>query len=254
MKIHVFSMAHNESHLAPYFIRHYRNCFPGCDITIFDNDSTDDTATICKNLGCEVIPIFSDGYVDQLLSDMKNERWKSSQADWIIACDVDEFLQINQVELERLNDSGVTILRTQGFDMVGSDGNPDEITAKYPNDWFSKCICFKRTKIENINYTPGGHHCYPTGLVQWSPSAYALFHYKYLSPSLTLERIKLRCDRTSDDNRKKGIAYEYYEFSEVKVHNEFARVRRKALAWSLLGKFIPKDKYILGHKLISRIP
>lgn len=247
-------MAHNESHLVPYFIRHYRNCFPSCNITIFDNESTDDTATICKSLGCEVIPIFSDGYVDQLLSDMKNEQWKSSQADWVIVCDVDEFLQIDQAELESLNDSGVTILRTQAFDMVGSNGNPDEITDKYPNDWFSKSICFKRTKIENINYTPGAHHCNPTGHVQWSPSPYALFHYKYLSPSLTLERIKLRCDRTSDDNRKKGIAYEYFEFSEIKVRKEFAHARRKAMWWRLLSRIIPKGKYILGHKLIKKVP
>lgn len=127
MKVHVFSMAHNESHLLPYFVRHYRDRFPTCDITIFDNESTDNTASIGRDLGCEVIPIISGGLVDRILLSVKNESWKTSQADWVIVCDVDEFLQLHQVELERLDKDGETIVSTKGFDMVGEDGNPEHI-------------------------------------------------------------------------------------------------------------------------------
>ncbi|MBW4470415.1 MAG: glycosyltransferase family 2 protein [Stenomitos rutilans HA7619-LM2] len=255
MKIHVLSMAHNEAHLLPYFISHYRNHFPDCEITIFDNESTDETASISQSFGCKVISVVSGGYVDQILSDTKNEQWKSSQADWVVVCDIDEFLQINQTELEKLNDSGVTILRTQGFDMVGKNGNLEEITDKYPNDWYSKIVCFKRTEIENINYTPGAHHCSPTGNIQWSSAAYELFHYKYLSLNLALERIKLRCDRASEDNRLKGIAYQYYEFNERKTHQEFSQAWRKAILWRFLKRLLPREKnYRLGHKLIAKVP
>jgi len=254
MKVHVFTMAHNESYIIPYFVRHYRSCFPTCDITIFDNESTDKTASISHNLGCKVIPIYSGGYVDQLLLDIKNEQWKKSQAEWVVVCDTDEFLQIDQTELERLDTAGVTILRTQGFDMVGEDGNLEKISDRYPNGWYSKAICFKRTEIESINYTPGAHHCNPVGRVQWSKLTYDLFHYKFLSLNLTLERTKHICERTSEDNREKGLARHYFEFSANKVRREFAQAQRKAILWRLLKKVLPRDDYHLGEKLIGKVP
>jgi len=254
MKVHVFSMAHNESHLLPYFVRHYRSCFPDCDVTIFDNESTDDTASVSRNLGCEVIPIVSEGLVDRILLDTKNERWKNSQADWVVVCDTDEFLQINQAGLERLDNCGATILRTKGFDMVGADGNPEKITDKYPNIWYSKSVCFKRTDIESINYLPGAHDCRPIGRIQWSPLAYELFHYKFLSVDLTIERTKLRCDRMSEENRQKDIARHYFEFNEGKIRQEFAQAWRKAILWRFLKRILPGDGYQLGNKLIAKVP
>lgn len=254
MKVHVFSMAHNESHLLPYFVRHYRGCFPNCNITIFDNESTDDTASISRNLRCEVIPIQSGGLVDRILLDTKNECWKDSQADWVVVCDTDEFLQVNQAELERIDTCGVTILYTKGFDMVGSDGNPEKITNRYPNNWYSKCLCFKRTAIESINYTPGAHQCHPIGHVQWSQLAYELFHYKYLSVDLAIERTKLRCDRMSEENRQKDIARHYFEFSESKIRQEYAQAWRKAILWRFLRRILPGDSYRLGDKLLAKLP
>jgi len=247
-------MANNEAYMIPYFVRHYRNCFPNCEITIFDNESTDETAQVSQGLGCKVIPINSGGYVEQILLNTKNEQWKSSQADWVIVCDTDEFLQLNQAELERLDQSGVTIVRTRGFDMVGNNGNPDEITDKYPNAWYSKSICFKRSAIENINYLPGAHHCEPTGEVRWSSSTYELFHYKFLSLDLTLERIKSRCERTTDENREKGHARHYFEFKEEKIRREFAQAWRKAILWHLIEKIIPPNSYHLSSKLIAKVP
>jgi len=254
MKVHIFSMAHNESCVIPYFVHHYRNCFPNCDITIFDNESTDETASVSQNLGCKVISIYSDGYVDQLLTDTKNEQWKKSQADWVVVCDTDEFLQIDQPELERLDAVGVTILRTHGFDMVGEDGNIEKISDRYPNDWYSKAVCFKRTEIESINYTPGAHQCTPVGRVQWSEVAYDLLHYRFLSLNLMLERTKLRCERTSADNREKGFARHYFEFSASKVRREFFQARRKVILWRLLKNILPGDNYSLGEKLIRKVP
>jgi len=257
MKVHVFSMAHNESPMIRYFVRHYRRCFPDCDITIFDNESTDDTATISQELGCKVIPIASGGLVDQILLDTKNECWKKSNADWVVVCDTDEFLQLNQAELERLDHCGVTIVCTKGFDMIGTGGNPENIKDRYPNDWYSKRACFKRTEIESINYTPGAHHCHPTGRIQLSSEAYEFFHYKFISLDLTLERAKLRCDRMSEDNRQKGLAYEYFEFSEKKIRQDYAWAWRKAIVWRFLGRALPANGYQgykLGYELLKRLP
>ncbi|MEM4380185.1 MAG: glycosyltransferase family 2 protein [Thermoplasmatales archaeon] len=254
MKVHVFSMANNEAYMIPYFVRHYRRCFPDCDITVFDNESTDDTALISQELGCKVIPVVSGGYVEEILLRTKNEGWKDSDADWVIVCDTDEFLQINQAELEKLDYAGVTIVRTQGFDMVGNSGNPEKITDRYPNVWYSKSVCFKPTAIENINYLPGAHHCNPTGRVHWSSVTYDLLHYKFLSLDLTLERIKMRCDRTSQDNRDKGFARHYFEFNENKTRKEFAQAWRKAILWRFIKRLLPGDGYYLGNKLMTKVP
>jgi glycosyltransferase involved in cell wall biosynthesis len=257
MKVHVFSMAHNESNMIRYFIRHYRRCFPDCDITIFDNESTDDTASISQELGCKVIPVISCGLVDQILLDTKNECWKQCNADWVVVCDTDEFLQINQVELENLDRCGVTVLYTKGFDMVGENENPEMVHDKYPNPQYCKCICFNPSEIKEINYAPGAHHCNPIGHVQFSKLAYELYHYKFISLDLTIKRNKLRCDRISEDNRQKGWAQEYFEFNEKKIRDEYASAWRKAIVYRLLGMILPTDGYQgyhLAHKFLSRLP
>ena len=53
--ITIYTITYNEEKLIKFFINHYRERFPNCEINIFDNYSTDRTTEIAKELNCNVI-------------------------------------------------------------------------------------------------------------------------------------------------------------------------------------------------------
>ena len=105
MKVDIYTVLKNEEELLPFYLEHYKTRFPGCVIHIYDNNSTDQSVSICKAAGCIIYP-FPDfiPYVnEELLQEHKNTCWKNSKADWIIVCDTDELIQIDHRDLVKLD-------------------------------------------------------------------------------------------------------------------------------------------------------
>lgn len=216
--VEVFTIAYNEEFLIPHFIRHYRERF-NASITVFDNQSTDRTREIALQNGCKVISYNSNNQIrDDYYLHIKNYCWKESKTDWVIVCDVDEFLEV-PFEVEKY-----TIISAMGYDIVGGV----ESRMGVYNPLYCKRIMFKPKYITSINYLPGCHSCNPQGQILLSPPA-TLLHRKYISEEYVYKRHLEYKARMSKLNIERGWGKEYLEGTKEAIQEKFDELRKNAV-------------------------
>jgi len=190
IKIFIFTFVWNNKYILPNFINHYQSQFENSKIIILDNESTDGSDKIAKKMNCTVLSWKTNNEINnKQLIFMKNNVWKSKKKkkNWIIVCDVDELLDINEKQLRKENKQGTTIIKTKGYEMIGnskysnlSDIDLTKITKGVESVPESKKILFSAFDIKEINYNFGSHSCSPIGNVVYSKTIYPLYHYKWL--------------------------------------------------------------------------
>lgn len=214
-KVHVYVLCFNEQILLPKTIKFYRDRFPNCKITIYDNESTDESVNIAKENGCEVITWKSDGINENKYLDIKNGCWKESDSEWVIVCDMDEWIEVNESDLNEEERKGTTILMTQGYNMIGESQKEDlsdldffNIKKAVPSEEYSKRICFRPKHIQDINYGLGAHKCEPKGSVIFSKKTYHIKHMDYLGLPFVIKKKRERYERNKK-NEGKGTGIHY---------------------------------------------
>jgi glycosyltransferase involved in cell wall biosynthesis len=228
--ITIYTLTYNEEVMIEFFIQHYRRNFPGCIINIYDNESTDRTVEIAKSYGCNIITYKTNNTLsDSEYLKIKNNCWVESTTDWVLVCDCDELLEINEHNLLTEINNNTTIIKPEGYSLMN---NNDEINLKimefgFRDFGFDKCVLFNSEKINEINYSPGCHSCSPVGDVKYNTDKYRLLHYKYLSPQYSVDRHKMFGERLSDDNKKRGWGI-HYTFSSDSII-EFYKTKQKEL-------------------------
>lgn len=192
--IHIFIFCYNEQVLLPHTIAHYKSHLPSSKITIFDNESTDDSIKIAKKLGCEVVSFSTkNGHDEFKLTDFRNNYWKKVPKGWILMVDIDEWLCVTEKDLKRESKRGTSILKVKGLNMIGQSKKADcsDIDLHSLNRYVEepmedKHLCFLREKIQEMNYTLGAHQSNPVGDVVYSESIYYNKHMALLGvPFLT---------------------------------------------------------------------
>lgn len=212
-------------------VDHYRERFPRCRIVIFDNLSTDNTVKIARANNCEVIPFDTGGqFQDRRHMEIKDSCWKSANTDWVLVCDLDELLDINEAELKTEEQTGTTLIRSETYDMINLQDNLDITGMKYgvKSPIPGKFCLFNKKYISEINYSPGSHTCDPKGKVVYSTKAYKLYHYNSINPQVTIEKFKVRAKRLSPENLKNGWGYHYLMTAE-EIREEYASECKKAI-------------------------
>ncbi len=213
--VHIFILCYNESVLLPHTVAHYRRNIPYANITIFDNESTDGSQDIARQLGCNVVTWSSQNVInDYLYANIKNNCWKDANS-WVIMVDMDEWICITDQEIEHEVQNGTTIIKTIGIDMIGESKN-DHLTdinlhglSRYvDNHFLNKSVCFDSKAIREMNYGIGAHHCNPVGRVQFSNRTYTIKHMSFLGlPFYTRKTIE-RYNRAQQMQRL-GMATHY---------------------------------------------
>lgn len=218
--ITIYTICFNEELILPFFVKWYRKKFPNCRIIIYDNYSTDSTEKIALQNNCQVIKYDSNNQIrDDLYLNIKNNCWKDAETDWVLVCDVDELLDINQTQLIGENCS---IILSKGYNMINLEDNLDLESINYGirAKQYDKYYLFNRLKIKEINYEAGCHSSNPVGEVIFSKNIYNLYHYTMLSEQYLINRYKRNFERLSKENKKNGWGIHYKE-SEQTIKDKF---------------------------------
>jgi glycosyltransferase involved in cell wall biosynthesis len=233
MNIEVYTICYNEEFMLPFFLKHYANIDGVSKIVIYDNYSTDNTIKIAKAFTkCQVEIIYYDSnnqLNDEIYLNIKNDCWKKSQADWVIVCDVDELLYITNSE--SLLQIEPIIFKTVGYQMISenlpshNDLITNQIQYGVQDDFYSKCVMFK-PNINEINFTPGCHKCFPSHEI--INSGFLLLHYKYISLDYVVDNYRLRLQRLSKVNIDKNYATHYLMTTDD-IKKEFNTLNTKKI-------------------------
>lgn len=228
--ITVYTLTYNEELLIQFMIDHYRSRFPGCRIVVINNINTnDDTVKIALRSGCDVLFEDNDKLQDEPLTKIKNNCWKDAKTDWVLVCDLDELLDINEAELKDEENLGTTIIRSEGYDMVDMEDKLDIPGMKYGarSDALDKAYLFNKKFIREINYVPGAHRCNPKGKVKYSKKIYKLYHYCYINYDVTVKKYKMCRDRI----RPEDINIKNYFYGETpeQIRDLYTEARSQAI-------------------------
>lgn len=230
LNINIFLLCYNEELLLPLTLKHYKSRFPSATIYLIDNESTDNSVQIAKDNGCIIRSYSSNNQQDeQQLIWIRTHVWKEFVKEgWIIMCDMDEWLDMDEYQLNEEDYNGTTIININGVNMVGESKTTDlsdiilsEINRGFYDDSFSKKICFKYPAV-NIEFWWGAHKCWTFGNVKYSNKKYLLKHYNYLGENYLIEKHRKRYVR-NEKSRSIGINKHYLNDTE-KIKAEYRNV------------------------------
>jgi glycosyltransferase involved in cell wall biosynthesis len=246
ISLNIFIFCYNEKHIISETIRHYRTLFPGCKITILDNMSTDGSPMIARQLGCNVKQFNTGGHFDDYKHrQLRNECWKMIQNQWVIVCDMDEWLCITKDELLEEDRKGTTVLTVHGYDIIGesqkedlSDINLHRLYHGVPNGSENKPLCFKPGPIKEMFFEVGGHYFNPIGSIVRSEKQYILKHMNILGLPFKLYRNKLRYDRSHKARAQWSLCVVYAQSVEEVTKQYYAMLEAKQDLSSILEKYV----------------
>ena len=241
--VYIFILCFNESVLLPHTIKHYKKYLPNSKIIILDNNSTDNSRSIAKSLGCSIIPFSTSNELNEITqTHLKNNIWKAVKRGWIIMADMDEWLCITENELVNETMMGTTILRIKGYNIIGNSKNVllndidlHSLNKGNPFHLESKSLCFRRQNIKAMNYSSGAHKCNPIGRIIYSKKEYINKHMLYLGLPFIVRKNINRYNRTHK-MRQMGMGI-HYSNNIIKIKNEFLHNLKRARIIDNLQKY-----------------
>ncbi|WP_418510883.1 glycosyltransferase family 2 protein [Corallibacter sp.] len=245
MKISAYILCFNESLMIRHTLNYYSNFCT--EITVLNNNSTDDSIEIITNEYPDVkIKNFGEPnlYREDIQTDIKNNCWKESDADYVIVCDMDEFLYAENLpeKLKLLEEQKPAICSVIGYEMFSKKFPKDykislldQVKYGVRNYRFDKTIIFSPKKVKNINFDYGAHSCDPEFYTSGNQDIlfeFKLLHFKYLSKKYLYRKHLKYMKRMSKINIVNRWGAEY---TEGKKHID----KKFKLAKKHLFKIIP---------------
>jgi len=210
--ITIYTIAFNEELLLPRMISFYRNRLPNCKIVVYDNQSTDQTAAIARQAGCEV-RCTDNKLNERELNNLKNNCWKDAATDWVVVCDIDEWIDVKWQDLYK---GHWDIARTKYYTVLnkGISESIDNIQHAYCQAAISfGGVLFNACSVKDINYDFSAHKCKPqtkrgTEII-YSDRIFNGYDCKLINASPVISRYQQFVKRLSRENIKNKRSYQF---------------------------------------------
>jgi hypothetical protein len=194
----------------------------------FNKNTDKDIIEEIKNKNNNIFFTDNDKLNDDAFLKIKNHCWKTAETDWVIVCDADEFIHINEQELVEQEAANYNIIKAQGYTVVNRDNSIKDIHKMkygYRDTAYDKHMLFNKKYIAEINYAHGCHPNLHMDCIVGSPNAgatkeFKIIHYKWLGREYTLKRREaLRNRGVSEFNRSKMWTNDYI-YSEAELNEK----------------------------------
>lgn len=246
MLFHVYAFCWNDETLIPAFLKHYEQAD---EIFVYDNMSTDSSASIVELHGRKVIPYDTNNCLnDKVQGSLRSSIWENSKgkADFVIIQDLDEFIHFpnfpNDLKgaLQDLKEKNVTSARSICYNIIFEDQewlrvleNIENISsisqifkgkkdnqAAINSGRFDKVLVFNPNVFDSVTFSMGGHSWVPKPAVNNRPCSEPdrpiLVHYKHLGKHYEYERRVVTRERIKHqwDKNGKGPGNHYNKTDE----------------------------------------
>lgn len=246
MKITLVTLCYNEEDIIPFVVEYWKKMFTdGIEVSVivYDNESTDNSVVMLDEFPfVEIRKYKSDGCNDFLLRDIKNNGWKGTDADWVIACDMDELVFAPNLKesLETINADVIWPRWYIGASTEFPKYIPNVLLHKQRPLWTkfnfgNKALIFNPRTIKEINYGIGCHTCNPITydgskpIVNDENSDIFCFHIdKRLSEDYFVEQMKERDKRRGVLNKLYGFG-SHYSKPEEQHRLEYKKIVNEAV-------------------------
>lgn len=249
MIVHVYTIAHNEALLMPYFLRHYATY--ASQIVVLDDasdDGTRDIVTACPSAELRDYPgpsQLDDGQFVRIYQ--RAYRASRGRADWVMCVDVDE-LVYHQDIVSALADArvaGYRLLQPIGYNMIGTappttsgqiyDEIAEGVLADRGRHKFSKPIVFDPA-IE-LYWRTGRHAARSSGRLPRPHCGLLLLHFRYLSRAYAADRTRRNICRAyprPEQQTERAMAMEYEQRRVLTYYDWAITARTRVIDTSLL--------------------
>ncbi|MEY2808940.1 MAG: hypothetical protein RLZ66_451 [Pseudomonadota bacterium] len=242
MDLVVHTVCFNEEAMLPHFLSYYAP--QAKKIRIYDNQSTDRSVEIALSYpNVEVLSFGTEGKLSELsLMHLRNQGWKDERCDYMVVCDVDEFLYPSHLASFLQRHPEVDVFQPKGYDMVcdafpPADGRllTELVQWGSPHDNYSKMACFRPDKVIDMNYGPGSHLATPVGHAALniyrasdSPEDLKLLHYKNMGLAYRLRRHQALSARLAGEEFETYRFGFHYAFDAQAQQDEFNALKASA--------------------------
>ncbi len=228
--VHYYAVCWNEEKMLPFMFQYYDRFVD--HYTIYDNYSDDNSEEMIKRHGnADIVNFSMNGHIDDsIYQDIKNNCWKRSRgkADYVIVCDIDEFLYHPDITnaLQELSKHHISFPLTEGNNMYSAtyptmgEEITNQVRQGVADSAYNKSIIFDPHRIVEINYLPGAHQAKPVGMVKCNVHPLKVLHYKNLGLEYVLDRYHTLGKRLSEKNKEQGLGT-HYLYPDEKIKDDF---------------------------------
>ena len=246
MKINVYTFCYNEEVVIPFAIDYWKRF--ANHVYVFDNMSTDHSRFLLSQY--DFITIYDrhteNSINNYTMRDLKNSCWKHDDADFVVVCDMDEFLYSPDImrEFETMKQNNYTVCKPRYYYNTICETIPIHGNGLYHTQCdggttvLPKTLIIDPKQITDINYSIGSHCAYPKGNVSYyrDNNFYAFHANNSLSLDYKIQRYAMLNNRRREYEKEKLLSMHYGK-SEYELQQRWNKELERAY----------KNKYMINN-------